>query len=249
MATASYCDAHVHLAHPDLREQETAVWAGYREIGLQHAVVVGTSPADWAEVRALCSGQAKLLPAVGLHPWAVNTAPPDWRDAFLNMLGEGVRIIGEFGLDQWIEDHDLERQAEAFRWQFQIAAERNLPTSIHCLKAHQPMLEILRAVERPDRGFALHAYNGPESTIDELVEMGALFSVNSGQLKPNARRVRELIQRLPEDRLLVETDAPDFLPPEDFREFTLNGESDGRPLCHPANLRRAYSAIAEIPGL
>ncbi len=250
MSASGYYDAHVHLAHPALVGALDEIRESYQQIGLKKAVLVGTSPRDWPEVRQLADSDERFTPAVGLHPWQVNDVAADWQDRMRRQLDRGVTIIGEIGLDQWISGHDIEAQLAAFRWQFSLAAERNLPTSIHCLKAHEPLLQTLRPISRPQRGFAIHAYNGPPETIPELLDLGAYFSVNGGQLKPNAKRIHELIRLVPEDRLLIETDAPDFLPPEAQQAFQLRADSTERdsPLNHPANLKAGYQAIAEARG-
>lgn len=248
MNPAGLCDAHVHLADPRLNGWLPAILESYDRIGLAKAVVVGTSPTDWERVVQLCAGDPRLIPALGLHPWQVPSAPNDWREGLQAGLARGVRVIGEIGLDQWVEGHDLKAQLEAFRWQFALAAKHNLPTSIHCLKAHGPLLETLQAVKRPDRGFKVHAYNGPAEAFDALLRLGAYFSFNAGQLKPNARRIVELIRRIPEDRLLIETDAPDFMPTPDHREFELQTPEGAAPTNHPGNLRRAYATIAKLRG-
>jgi TatD DNase family protein len=243
MLTGLY-DAHVHLAAPALHAEFEDILEAYSKIDLRRAVVVGTSPGDWPGVIELAASDERFIPAIGLHPWQVNHASGDWRKDFDSCLNRDVAVVGEIGLDQWIKDHDIEAQQEAFEWQLSIAAERNLPTSIHCLKAHEPMLQSLRSTKLPERGFKMHAYNGPATTLKPLLELGAHFSFNAGQLKPNAKRVRELIRAVPADRLLVETDAPDFLPPNELREFRLEASD----LCHPANLRIGYRAIAEVRG-
>lgn len=227
------------------------ILSAYDQVGLGNAVVVGTSPEDWADVVALAEKDQRLIPAIGLHPWRVNNAPKGWRDQMLSYLDQGVSVIGEIGLDQWIEDYDIELQQSAFLWQLSLATERNLPTSIHCLKAHEPLLHTLKAANLPARGFKLHAYNGPVDTIRPLLDLGAHFSFNAGQLKPKAKNIRELIQLVPNDRLLIETDAPDFLPPPELREFELGAAATGDsspPLNHPANIRASYKAIAELSG-
>ncbi len=235
-------DAHVHLSNAQLKAALPRILSCYTGIGLAKAVIVGTSPEDWPEVIELARQDARCLPAIGLHPWQVNSAPEDWRTQLIGHLENGVSVIGEIGLDQWLRGHDITRQQDAFSWQLSLATERNLPTSIHCLKAHQPLLQTLRQVPLPQRGFKLHAYNGPVETLAALLDLGAYFSFNAGQLKPMARRVLQLIRSVPDDRLLIETDAPDFLPPPELREFTLEHPE----LCHPGNIRAGYCAIAEL---
>ena len=240
--TVELLDAHVHLTDERLKGSRSLILTDYETVHLKKAIVVGTSPSDWPDVLELSGQDKRFVPAVGLHPWKVNDAPADWQDQFLHFLEEGVSVIGEIGLDQWIEDHDIERQQEAFAWQMSLAAERNLPTSDHCLKAHEPLLKTLRSIDLPERGFKLHAYNGPVDTMQPLLDLGAYFSFNAGQLRPNAKRIYELIRLVPDDRLLVETDAPNFQPPPERREFSL----DDPELCHPGNIRAGYRALAEL---
>lgn len=238
-------DAHVHLADKCLKDSLSSILSSYEEIGLAKAIVVGTRPDDWPKVIDLAAKDERFVPAVGLHPWEVNEAPPDWQDQLLGYLDQGVTVLGEIGLDQWIENHDIEAQIPSFGWQFAIAAERNLPTSIHCLKAHEALLQTLRSATLPKRGFKLHAYNGPADTMKPLLDLGAYFSFNAGQLKPNAKRIYELLKIVPDDRLLIETDAPNFQTPSELREFELEDSN----LCHPGNLRAAYRAIAQERGI
>lgn len=238
-------DAHVHLASPGLLSVSEEIEQCYTEIGLSRAIVVGTNPADWNAVLDLCKGAPRYTPMLGLHPWKVNDAANDWQARLLEALDHGAKGIGEIGLDQWIDGHDIERQQTAFKFQLDVAQQRNLPVSIHCLKAIGPMMDTLREVTLPKRGLHIHAYNGPIELVSELVEMGAFFSFNAGQLKPQKTKVPERIKAIPLDRLLIETDAPDFLPEDAFTEFQLSDVQ----LCHPGNLRRGYQAIAELRGI
>ncbi|CAA6676817.1 MULTISPECIES: TatD family hydrolase [unclassified Lentimonas] len=235
-------DAHIHLADPALERYREQIEADYEAIGLKQAVVNGTCPQDWPHVLALAQRDLRHIPAIGLHPWKVNHAPADWQAEFLKALDTGAQAIGEIGLDKWIEGHDIDRQQAAFQWQLAHATERNLPVSIHCLKAIGPLMDTLRTVPLPQRGSHLHAYNGPVELIPELVQLGAYFSFNAGQLKAGSSKVTARIQAVPDDRLLIETDAPDMLPPAEHRSFELPDSS----LTHPATLIDGYSTVAEI---
>jgi TatD DNase family protein len=245
MAAPLY-DAHAHFAAPALRQHWQQISDDLEEIDLRYAVVNGTSPTDWPAVLELAKSESRMIPAIGLHPWQVNDAPADWQAQFLNALDRGARVIGEVGLDQWREGYDLERQQAAFRWQFAQATQRNLPVSIHCLKAIGPLMETLRREPLPKRGFHLHAYNGSVELIPELVELGAYFSFNAGQLTTGKSKALERICAVPAERLLIETDAPDMLPPPELRSFNLPESASGQALTHPATLIDGYTSIAEI---
>lgn len=245
MAAPLY-DAHNHMADPALCAHRAAIEPCLREIDLKYAVVNGTSPSDWAAVLRLAQSALHMIPAIGLHPWQVNDAPADWQAQFLKALDCGARVIGEVGLDQWIEGHDLERQQPAFRWQLAQATQRNLPVSIHCLKAIGPLMDTLRREPLPKRGVHLHAYNGPVELIPELVELGAYFSFNAGQLRPEKSNAPKRMCAVPAERLLIETDAPDMLPATGLRSFDLPKSARGHALTHPATLIDGYTAIAHL---
>jgi TatD DNase family protein len=242
-------DAHAHYADTGLLQQWSHVSAGLKQIDLRCAVVNGTSPDDWHAVLQLAKQDSRIVPAIGLHPWRVNDAPANWRDTFLAALSRGAAAVGEIGLDNCIEGADLQRQQEAFHWQLRQATERNLPTSIHCLKAIGPLMDCLRSIELPRRGIHLHAYNGPVELIAELVELGAYFSFNAGQLKAPQSKSAARIQAVPSERLLVETDAPNMLPPPELRAFELPRSEHGNALTHPATLLGGYEAIARLRGV
>ena len=245
MAAPLY-DAHNHMADPALRAHRAAIDPRLREIDLKYAVVNGTSPTDWPAVLELAKSEPHMIPAIGMHPWEVNDAPTDWQGQFLEALDSGARVIGEVGLDQSSEGYDLERQQAAFRWQLAQATQRNLPVSIHCLKAIGPLMETLRREPLPKRGFHLHAYNGPVELIPELVELGAYFSFNAGQLRTGKPKAPERICAVPAERLLIETDAPAMLPPKGLRSFDLPPSETGQAMTHPATLIDGYTAIAHL---
>lgn len=201
-------DAHIHLADPSLTRHGDQILVDYERINFKQAVVVSTCPKDWPQILQFCKHDARLIPAIGLHPWKVNNVPLNWQAQFLDALDNGAQAIGEIGLDKWIEGYDIERQHAAFRWQLAQATKHNLPVSIHCLKAIDPLMATLRRVPLPARGFHLHAYNGAVELIPELVERGGYFSFNAGQLKVGSKKIIERIQAVPNDRLLIETDAP-----------------------------------------
>ena len=242
-------DAHAHYADPELLKSWGELSTHLEHIGLKYAVVNGTSPDDWPAVLKLAQQDTRIIPAIGLHPWSVNTAPADWQDQLIAALKRGAQVIGEIGLDTWIEGADIQRQQDAFHWQLTQAAERNLPVSIHCLKAIGPLMECLRSVDLPRRGIHLHAYNGPVELIAELVTLGAYFSFNAGQLSPTHGKTTARILAVPIERLLVETDAPNMLPPPELRAFELPLSENANALTHPATLKCGYEAIAKLRGV
>ncbi|MEM1222377.1 MAG: TatD family hydrolase [Verrucomicrobiota bacterium] len=248
MSTKLY-DAHVHLADPAFDKHRAQVDADLETIGLGGAIVNGTCPDDWDTVFQVSASNPCYKAAIGLHPWKVNDAPAGWKSDFADRLDRGVELVGEIGLDKWIRGYDLERQIDAFSFQLGEATKRNLPVSIHCLKAIGPLMGLLREAALPQRGFHIHAYGGPLELIPELIELGAYFSFNAGQLRPDRPEVAERIRAVPPNRILIKTDAPAFKPLPEYEAFVLPEAEDEQEVNHPANLKMGYLAISQIRGV
>lgn len=122
-----------------------------------------------------------------------------------------------------------------------------MPVTIHCLRAFGRLLEILANGPRPEPGFLLHSYGGPVELVDRFAELGGYFGFPGSALDPRRQRQQEVFRRIPLERLLVETDAPDQMPPESHRPSVLTGPS-GSLLNVPANLPAIHAGLAELTG-
>lgn len=245
----NYFDAHNHLQDVRLAPQRASLLEKLPHLSVRNVVVNGTSEADWDEVAELAAHYDWITPAFGLHPWFVEKRSSNWRDKLRVQLDANPRaVIGEIGLDRWIEPHDFPLQLDVFEWQLHLAAERNLPASIHCLKAWGALWDLIREHPLPARGFLLHSFSGPAEMVQGFVQRGGYFSFSPYFLHERKSATREIFRSLPIERLLIETDAPDMAPPADFNLNPLP-DIDGKPLNHPANLALAYSAIADLRDL
>jgi len=240
------CDAHNHLQDERLAPHREAVLAAVRREGVAWMVVNGSCESDWPQVLALAREIPQVIPSFGCHPWYVAQRSADWQAALLRHLEAVPSAVGEVGLDRWIKDYDAEQQEKVFVWQLRLAAKRNLPLSIHCLQAWGRLVEILRAEPRPRCGFLLHSYGGPRELVGPLAELGAHFSLPGYFAHERKARQREAFRAVPPDRLLIETDAPDQLSPDERNHYPLTDAQTGKALNHPANLRAVYQFAAEL---
>ena len=240
-------DAHNHLQDPRLEPRFGEVWEAVRKEPIGRMVVNGTCEADWPEVLALARAHPEIVASFGYHPWFIKERTAGWKGKLLECLESVPSGVGEIGLDRWIKDFDTPAQEQVFIYQLRVAAERNLPASIHCLQAWGRLLEILQAEPRPARGFLLHSYGGTVEMVRPLAKLGAYFSIPGYFAHERKGRQREVFRQVPPDRLLIETDAPDQLPPSEWIRFPLSDEA-GKAINHPANLGRIYEFSAQVLG-
>jgi len=243
-----FYDAHNHLQDERFGGRQAELLQVCRGAGVARMVVCGSCESDWPAVLELARAYPEVLPSFGYHPWYVHQRTPGWQEHLIQFLDAVPAAVGEIGLDRWRPDLAYEGQEEVFVTQLRLAAERNLPVSIHCLRAWGRLAELLRTGPRPARGFLLHSYGGPREMVPMLAEMGAFFSLPGYFAHARKQRQREVFRSVPADRLLIETDAPDQALPESRTEFPLAETATGRPLNHPANLAAVYAFAAELRG-
>jgi TatD DNase family protein len=239
-------DAHNHLQDERLGIEPETILAVTDGENIRRMVVNGSSEEDWAAVRELARKFNQVIPSFGYHPWYIKQRSQDWDKTLISFLEESRAGVGEIGLDKWIKDYDLPDQQKVFRRQLQIAAERNLPVSIHCLQAWGTLLELLNLGPRPLCGFVLHSFGGPQELIEPLARLGAYFSLPGYFAHERKVRQRETFRYVPHDRLLIETDAPDQSLPAERVKYPLTDTKTGKPVNHPGNLGAVYQFASEL---
>jgi TatD DNase family protein len=240
-------DAHNHLQDDRFGGSQRELLAMCAQSGIARVVVNGESEADWPQVLMLAQSNPMVLPSFGYHPWFLHERTPDWLNKLEQFLDQCPSAIGEIGLDRWKPGLTYAGQEEVFLAQLRLAADRNLPVSIHCLQAWGRMLELLQKNARPACGFLLHSYGGPAEMIPAFAKLGAYFGFPGYFLHERKLRQRETFRHVPPDRLLLETDAPDQPLPVEKNLHQMTG-ADGKPLNHPANLSAVYAGLAEWLG-
>ncbi len=242
-------DAHLHLQDPRFPEDLSGVMKDLQVSGITRLVVNGTCPNDWGRVGELADSFPEIVPSFGLHPWKVGGVHPEWREELESFLlrypGAGV---GEIGLDRWIRGHDIEAQSRCFLSQLELASRHDRPLTFHCLRAWRQLREFLEKTG-PLPPFLLHSYGGPVEMVDDLVRHGAYFSLSGYFLRPDKATKRSVFERIPEERILLETDAPDMMPPPELVIRAMIDPRKRETLNHPANLVSIYQAFANWRGL
>ncbi len=233
----SLVDTHAHLDL--LKEDVVAVLREAREAGVTGVVTVGISLDSSRKAVEMARTHSGVRAVVGVHPH-------DAKDLDRQTLRELRRLatdpfvvgIGETGLDFYRNLSPRTDQERAFRSQLELARELDLPVVVHDREAHAETLRILEEYAPFGGRLIMHCFSGDLDTARAVLDMGGYISVAGPVTFPNARRLQDIVRRLPLDRLLIETDCP-FLSPHPYR---------GKPNS-PARLVLVASRVAELKGL
>ncbi len=206
-------DTHCHLQHDSLSVRLDDVVRRAEQKHVCHMVCCGTCPSDWERVAEISDIYPRVIPAFGIHPWGVEEDGAQSRDRLRQLLAEYPKsCVGEIGLDFAVRPRRDLVQRELFLAQVVLAKEMDRPLSVHCRRAWGVLLEVLDAVGGVPRGAVIHSFSGSVEVIAQLVGHGCYFSFSGAITNPAFARAKKLVQAVPPDRLLIETDAPDMLP-------------------------------------
>ena len=206
-----FIDTHCHLDHPSLAARLPEVLDAAALAGVTRYIVPGVGPAGWDSIAALAKNNNAIFPAYGLHPMLANL----YQQALLDRLEFFVQksvAVGEIGLDYALEGVSRELQITAFRFQLQLAVAAGLPVLLHCRRAFNDLLRIMKEENVQRVGGVMHAFSGSSEIAGECVKLGLCISISGTVTYLNAKRPAEVVGKLPLDSLLLETDAPDMTP-------------------------------------
>jgi len=240
----NWTDTHNHLQDSRLPEKKGII-REMKAVGISRCVVNATSEEDWEAVEKLAQAEPGFVfPAFGIHPWKAHLAKNGWQQLLIALLEKHpVASIGECGVDRWVSQPSLEIQLPVFTDQLRIARELERPASIHCLKAWDALFAAFQKEPPPER-FLMHSFGGSIEIARRLIPLGAYFSFSGYFLHPKKQAVLEVYRQLPPERIVLETDAPDMLPPAGQITHSL---SEARN--HPANLPAIGTRLAEALGM
>jgi TatD DNase family protein len=229
-------DSHCHLDLEPLRSDLPHILQEASAAGVLAFVVPGVHPDGWAGISTVAEEDPRVLPAYGIHPMHAETVTEQNLDQLLQLATHGV-AIGESGLDP-AYTVSLKQQEWAFREQLRIAVNCGLPVLIHCRRAFQRVVTILRE-ERADRvGGIMHAFSGSVEMAREFIRLGFGISISGTVTWNNAVKPLCLARELPLEHLVLETDAPDMTPGRYRGAFN-----------RPAWITETADRVAEVRGI
>ena len=210
----NHIDTHCHIDGEEFDEDREAVITRAREAGVCKVMVPAIDLASSERIIKLCSQYPDYLyPMVGLHPEEVRS---DWREqlaAIKSYLEPRVIAIGEVGLDfYWSREFEGEQQ-EAFEEQVRWSVETQLPLMIHCRKAQNELVAILKKYEKELPGGVFHCFTGNEIEAQQLLQFDRFVLGIGGVLTFKKSHLPEVLPKVvPLDRIVIETDAPYMAP-------------------------------------
>lgn len=232
-------DSHCHLDFPDFAAERDAVVARARAAGVKRMITISTWVSKFADIRALAATYDDVFCTVGTHPMNAKDEQVSVADLVALAQYEKCVGIGEAGLDYHYDDAPRDLAAQVFRTHIAAARETGLPLVIHARDADDDMAAILED-EMGKGAFkaVLHCFTSTRKLAEAGLALGLYVSFSGIVTFKNSSELRDIARDVPNDRLLVETDAP-FLAPVPYR-----GKRN-----EPAFVAETTKVIAEVKGL
>jgi TatD DNase family protein len=201
-------DSHCHLDVAEFAADLPETLSAAREAGINRFIVPAIAFAGWPHLAQLAACHHGFHPAYGLHPMFLpehsNThlaALPDW------LARAECVAVGECGLDFFVPGLESERQEAIFIEQICLSVTFGKPLIIHARKATERVIQLLKR-HGPATG-VIHSYSGSLEQARQLVDMGFMLGIGGPLTYPRSTRLRTIVQQLPLQNLLLETDSPD----------------------------------------
>jgi TatD DNase family protein len=232
-------DSHAHLQDREFNKDLDKVLARATEAGVEKIVCIGFDYMSSRQGMDLARRHKSIFATVGIHPHDAKTLDEQTLEKLYDLaLKPRVVAIGEIGLDYYRNLSPREQQKKAFIEQIKLAQELEKPVVIHDRDAHQEVLEIIKKEKAGINGGVMHCYSGHTPLALELIKEGFYISFAGPLTFKNAKKSHEVAQKIPLDRILIETDCP-YLSPEPFR-----GKRN-----EPAQVKLVAQKLAELRGM
>jgi len=233
-------DSHCHLDFPDFAPERDEVVARARAAGLKRMITISTRLDRFDEIRAIAETYEDVYCSVGTHPMHAHEGEETTLARLIDLSAHPKCVgIGETGLDYHYDDAPRDIAVQVFRTHITAARETGLPLIIHSREADTDMAAIL--TEEMKKGAfkaLLHCFTSSLALAETAVDLGLSISFSGVLTFKKSDELRAIADRLPLDRLLVETDAP-YLAPVPYR-----GKRN-----EPAYVAETAKVLAEVKGV
>ena len=234
-------ETHAHYDDAKFDTDREMLLADLPQRGISPVINVGSSIATTKTTLSLAQEYPFLYAAVGVHPSDVDDLNEDtyaWLRQQTTL--QKTVAVGEIGLDYyWDKEPEVQNaQRYWFRRQLELARETNLPVIIHSRDAAADTMEVMKAVHAEEIPGVIHCYSYSREMAQEFIKMGYYIGVGGVVTFKNAKKLKETVEAIPLERILLETDCP-YMTPEPHRG-TRNDSS---------NIPFVIAKIAELKGI
>ena len=235
-----FIDSHCHLDFSDYDGDREDVIERARLAGVKLMVTISTKITEIEKIITLADSYEDVVCSVGIHPHESMTEPKiDAAELIQWTEHPKVVAIGETGLDYFYEHSSASIQKRSFQEHIIAARETELPLIVHARDADKEIAKMLQ--EEMDKGkypALIHCFTAGSELAEHVLNMGCYISISGIVTFKNAKQLGEIIQTIPLDRLLLETDAP-FLAPVPHR-----GKRN-----EPSFIQYTAMKVAELKGI
>ena len=232
-------ESHAHYDDEAFDEDREALLSSFAEHGIGTVINIGASMSGSEATVKLAEQYPFFYGAVGVHPSEVEELDEDSFERLRTLCGhKKVVAVGETGLDYHYPEPAVALQKEWFARQLTLAGEVNLPVIIHSREAAKDTLDIMQALRAGEIGGVVHCFSYAKEMAREYLNMDFYFGIGGVITFKNAKKLKEAVEYIPIDKILLETDSP-YLSPEPHR-----GERNSS-----LNLPYVAKEIAAIKGL
>ena len=232
-----FADSHCHLNYKGIVEDQSGVLERARAAGVSAMLNISTRQSEWGAVVGVAEREPDVWASIGIHPHEADAhGDVDTAKLVAHAAHPRVVAIGETGLDYYYDKSDRAQQRASFRAHIHAARTTGLPVIVHTRDAEDDTAAILS--DEMSRGAftgVIHCFTASADFAKIALDLGLSISISGIVTFKNASALQAIVATLPEDRLLIETDAP-FLAPVPHR---------GRP-CEPAFVIDTARRIAEL---
>ena len=229
-------DSHCHLNFPDFKDDLDEVVADAKKAGISQMLSICTRLKEFPEILSIVESYDDVFCTVGVHPHEAENHPDISAEQIIELTKHPKCIgIGETGLDYYYENSPKEIQKKSFLEHIKASQETGLPVIIHTRSADEDTIEF---INNHDFTAVLHCFSTDWAVAEAGLDNGLYISISGIVTFKKADELREIVKKIPLDRLLVETDAP-YLAPTPHR-----GKRN-----EPAYTRITAEYIAELKGI
>ena len=232
-------DSHCHLDHKPLVDNLKQVIIRSKNIGLDKILTISTTTSSFAKILDIINFDPMIYGTFGIHPHETNLELVKKETIIQNVISNKKIIgVGETGLDFYYNNSNKINQIKSFENHIKASAALNVPVIIHSRNAESETFKILDKYKKENLKILMHCFTGTSDFAKKLMKFNTYFSASGIITFKNSIDLQKTFKRIPEEKLLIETDSP-FLAPEPMR-----GKKN-----EPSYIKYTLEKLAEIKSL